>query len=122
MGEVGYNSKSMSGPGAVIVEIDLKKKKLEEEIQQLERQLHRNEKKQMKEEQAMRKDKSRISVNSREEKGVIKGSTKETKGVKPAISESWKQQFRLDPQLYRPETTLYFDKDEYRPESHYEAD
>lgn len=37
MGEVGYNSKSMSGPGAVIVEIDLKKKKLEEEIQQLER-------------------------------------------------------------------------------------
>jgi hypothetical protein len=30
------------GPGAVIVEIDLKKKKLEEEIQQLEKELHRN--------------------------------------------------------------------------------
>jgi hypothetical protein len=33
-------------PQAVIVEIDLKKKKLEEEIQQLERELHKQEKKQ----------------------------------------------------------------------------
>lgn len=55
-----------SHPGAVIVEIDLKKKKLEEEIMQLERELHRQEKKQQKEELAIRKDKSRISVNSKE--------------------------------------------------------
>lgn len=77
----------MSGaPGAVIVEIDLKKKKLEEEIQQLEKELHRNEKKQLKGEQLMRKDKSRFSVNSREEKGMTRGVIRETRDVKPAIS------------------------------------
>jgi hypothetical protein len=74
------------GPGAVIVEIDLKKKKLEEEIQQLEKELHRNEKKQLRGEQPMRKDKSRISINSKEDKGTTRGVIRETRDVKPAIS------------------------------------
>ena len=49
-----------------------------------------------------------------EDKNVSKLSLKETKEVKPAISENWKQLFRLEPQLYQPEAVKYFDKDDYR--------
>jgi hypothetical protein len=51
-----------------------------------------------------------------------KNSFKEQKEVKPAISENWKQLFKLDPQLYQPEATRYFDKDEFRIEINYKAE
>jgi neutral trehalase len=38
---------------------------------------------------------------------------KETRDVKPAISDNWKQLFHLQPQLYRPDPVKYFDKDDY---------
>jgi len=47
---------------------------------------------------------------------ATKSNFKEPKEVKPAISENWKQLFKLDPQLYQPEATRYFDKDEFRIE------
>ncbi len=34
----------------------------------------------------MRKDKSRISINSKEDKGTTRGVIRETRDVKPAIS------------------------------------
>lgn len=56
----------MNNPqGAMIVEIDLKKKKLEEEIMMLEKELQKQEKKTMKED-TTRKDKTKLSVSSRE--------------------------------------------------------
>ena len=46
-------------------------------------------------------------------------SLKETKDVKPAISENWKQLFRLEPQLHQPEAVKYFDKEDYRVEANH---
>jgi hypothetical protein len=36
------------------------------------------------------------------------------KEVKPAISETWKSLFKLDPQLHTPEAVRYFDKEEFK--------
>lgn len=49
-----------------------------------------------------------------DDKNASKLSLKDTRDVKPAISENWKQLFRLEPQLYQPEAVKYFDKDDYR--------
>ena len=38
---------------------------------------------------------------------------------KPAVSETWKQQFKLQPQLSREEATMYFDKERFKPEIEY---
>ena len=75
----------MSTP-PVIVEIDLKKKRLEEEIMQLERELHRKEKKQLKDEHLVKKDRSKITVSPLEDKTLTKSGFRETKESKPAIS------------------------------------
>ena len=79
-------------PGTMIVEYDLKKRRLEEEIMQLERELHRQDKKTVKEESS-RKDHAKLSVSEREEKLSLRSST--PKESRPAISHHWKQLFTL---------------------------
>jgi hypothetical protein len=39
--------------------------------------------------------------------------------VRPAISDHWKQIFRLEPKLTLPESVKYFDKESHRPHPHY---
>ena len=103
----------MSNPqGTMVVEIDLKKKQLEQEILQLERELERQERKGR--EEALPKNKTRAPITpTKTEKTTLRNS-----GIiresKPAISEHWQRLFPLQPQLHQPSTAPYFDKEEYR--------
>jgi hypothetical protein len=49
----------------MIMEIDLKKRKLEEEIYQLERELHKKEKKGAKEDLSTKKERMKMSISPR---------------------------------------------------------
>lgn len=86
----------MSGPqGTMVVEIDLKKKQLQQEILQLERELERQERK-GREDQL---PKSRLKAPTTPTK--IEKTTMRNSGViresKPAISEHWQRLFPLQP-------------------------
>lgn len=61
----------------------------------------------------------RATVSPREDRPLPRGSQRESREVKPAISDSWKQIFRVEPRLTLPEAVKYFDKDSYRPETRY---
>ena len=87
----------------------------------MEKDLIEQEKKTQKEEMNSKNNRSKASI-TQEERPLARTGMREGKESRPAISEAWKQLFRLEPQLLAPESVLYFDRNEYKVEIEYEGD